>query len=88
MEIFCTLGVLIVGALNIVCFLVGARVGQQVAKGQDIKVPTISINPMEKIRERQNRVAAEIEQDKMATIMHNIEAYDGTGAGQKEVPGR
>lgn len=82
------LTILATGVLCIACFLIGARVGQQVAKGKDIELPEIKINPMEKIRERQARLDAQIEQDKMATIMQNIEAYDGTGAGQKEVPGR
>lgn len=75
--------ILIVGTLNIVCFFVGAKVGQKVVKGEDIKTP--DLNPMKAIREAQDKKEAQREQDRLSTIMQNIENYDGTGAGQKEV---
>lgn len=75
--------ILIVGTLNVVCFFVGAKVGQKVVKGEDIKTP--DLNPMKAIREAQDKKEAQREQDRLSTIMQNIENYDGTGAGQKEV---
>jgi hypothetical protein len=75
--------VLAVGTLNVVCFLIGAKVGQKVVKGETIEIP--SLNPLKAYREREDRREAEREQDKIATIMQNIEAYDGTGANQKDV---
>lgn len=75
--------ILIVGTLNVVCFFVGAKVGQKVVKGEDIKTPVL--NPMKAIREAQDKKEAQREQDRLSTIMQNIENYDGTGAGQKEV---
>ena len=75
--------VLAVGTLNVVCFLFGAKVGMSVVKGEPIELP--SINPMKAYREREDKKQAEREQDKLATIMQNIEAYDGTGANQKDV---
>jgi hypothetical protein len=75
---------LAVGALNIACFLIGAKVGQKVAKGEEIKLP--EVNPMKAIQEQRNRKAAEAEADKVAVILENIENYDGTGAKQKDVP--
>lgn len=77
------LTVLVTGALCCVCFLIGAKVGQTVAQGKDIEVPTV--NPMQAIRERQNKQAAEMEQDKMDKILRNIERYDGTEHGQEDV---
>lgn len=74
---------LVVGALCIGCFLVGAKVGQTVSKGEDIQTPTI--NPLKAYREHEQRKEAEKEQNRMETIMQNIEAYDGTGEGQKDV---
>lgn len=71
--------ILAVGTLNIVCVLFGVKVGMSVVKG----VP--SINPLKAYREREDRKRAEREQDKLATILQNIETYDGTGANQKEV---
>ena len=80
MEILLTLTV---GALCIVCFFIGARIGQTVAKGERIEAP--SLNPMKAIREYQDKKEAEREQDKLDTIMKNIESYDGTSNGQKDV---
>jgi hypothetical protein len=78
--------VLTVGAMCIGCFLVGAKVGQTVSKGEEIKLPTI--NPLELYREHEQKRAAQEEQDKIAAIMRNIEGYDGTARGQEDVPGR
>lgn len=75
---------LAVGALNIACFLIGAKVGQKVSKGEEIKLP--EVNPMKAIQEARNRKAAEEEANKVAVILENIENYDGTGARQKDVP--
>lgn len=75
--------ILTVGILNVGCFLIGAKVGQKVDKGEPIEIPYL--NPMKAHRERENRLQAEREADKLATIMQNIESYDGTSNGQKEV---
>ena len=72
------------GAVNIFCFLIGAKVGQTVSKGEEVKVPTI--NPMEIVKEHKAKLKAESELDKLDTIMRNIETYDGTSNGQKDVP--
>lgn len=78
--------VLVVGTLNVVCFFVGAKVGMSVVKGEPIELPSLpSINPLKAYRERENKKAAEKEQEKLDTILQNIEAYDGTGANQKDV---
>ena len=74
---------MVIGTLNVVCFFVGAKVGQKVVKGEPIELP--SINPMEAIREKQDKREAEREQRKLDTILQNIETYDGTGNGQKDV---
>lgn len=75
--------VFIVSALNIVCFMVGAEVGQKVAMGEKVELPTI--NPLKIAREHNDRKQAEMEQDKFDTILRNIECYDGTGKGQEDV---
>lgn len=75
--------VLVVGALNVVCFLLGAKVVMSVVKGEPIELP--SINPLKVYREREDKKEAEREQEKLDTILQNIEAYDGTGANQKDV---
>ena len=72
------------GALCIGCFFVGAKVGQTVSKGEDIKMPTV--NPLEAYRQHQSKQEAQAEQSRIDTIMRNIENYDGTGNGQEDVP--
>jgi hypothetical protein len=77
---------LVMGAVNIACFLIGAKTGQTVTKGEEIKLPTI--NPMELVQEHREKRAAQEERDKVETILRNIESYDGTAYGQEDVPGR
>ena len=74
------------GATNIACFMIGARVGQKVAKGETIELPTV--NPMELVQEQREKRAAQEERNKLDTILRNIESYDGTAYGQEDVPGR
>lgn len=79
--------VLVIGILCIVCFFVGARVGQKVVRGEEIKAPDISkLNPMNIKKEREQKYEAEKEKNKLETILRNIERYDGTDAGQEDVP--
>lgn len=78
------LTILTVGILNVVCFFIGAKVGQTVAKGEDIKLP--NVNPLEAIKELSAKKEAEAEKSKVETILHNIDSYDGTANGQKDVP--
>lgn len=75
--------VAIVSAFNVMCFFIGAKVGQTVSKGEAVELP--NLNPMKAIREMQDRKEAERVQDKIETIMQNIDNYDGTSAGQKDV---
>ena len=77
------LTIIALGTLNIVCFFVGAKIGQKVVKGEEIKAPEITIPTP--IRDYQKKKQAEAEQNRLETIMQNIEAYDGTSAGQKDV---
>jgi hypothetical protein len=71
-------------ASNILCFMVGAKVGQKVAKGEEVKLP--SVNPLEAYREHQSIKEAKKEQERMDVILANIDRYDGTSNGQVDVP--
>jgi hypothetical protein len=72
-----------VGALCIGCFVIGAKVGQKVTKGEEVELP--SINPLEAYRKHEAKREVEKEQNKIDTILQNIECYDGTTKGQKDV---
>ena len=74
----------VMGLTNIACFIIGAKVGQTVVKDKEIEVPTI--NPLEAYRKHEARKAAQAEQERVDTIMRNIESYDGTARGQEDVP--
>lgn len=76
--------VLTVGALCIGCFAVGAKVGQQVAKGEAVNVPLP--NPVKAFREHKAQKEADRERSKMETILANIERYDGSPGGQEDIP--
>ena len=73
----------VITILNLLCFLIGAIVGQKTVKGEKIELP--KLNPMEVYREHQEKKEASKEMDKLETILRNIEKYDGTTRGQ-DVP--
>lgn len=75
--------ILAIGALNIACFFIGAKIGQKIVKGEEIKAPEITIPTP--IRDYRKKKQAEYEQDRIDTILQNIESYDGTSVGQKDV---
>lgn len=82
--IYIILLILAVGTLNVACLFVGAKLGHKVVKGESVSLP--SLDPMKAIREGKNRREAERMQNRDDIILQNIDAYDGTGAGQKDVP--
>ena len=73
----------IIGAINILCFVIGAKVGQTIVKGERVEMP--NLNPMKAIRLSNVRKAVEMEQDKINTILRNVERYDGSGRNQEDV---
>ena len=78
------LTIAVIAVSNILCFMVGAKVGQTVSKGERVELP--SIDPVKAVREHKAKMEAYREQDRQDTIMQNIENYDGTSNGQKDVP--
>ncbi len=81
MEVF---ALLVMGAINIACFVIGAKVGQQTAKGEPVKVQLP--NPVAAVREyKQSRDDAR-ERSQMEAILRNIERYDGNPGGQEDIP--
>ena len=68
---------------NILGFLIGARVGQKVVKGEEVELP--KIDPMEAVRERREKKEAELKQNEFDKILRNVDRYDGTANGQEDV---
>lgn len=78
--------ILAMGFVCMACFMMGAKVGQAVSKGEKIETP--SVNPLKAFREHEAKKEAQRDQDRIDAIMRNIEAYDGTAKGQEDVPRR
>ena len=78
--------VAVTGLMCLICFITGAKIGQAVSKGEKIETPTV--NPMQMVKDHRAKKEAEMEQNRLDTIMRNIESYDGTARAQEDVPGR
>ena len=82
------LTVAVIGIGFIACFITGAKVGQAVQKGKDIEVEFPTASPIDTIKHHWAKKDAQKEQARLDAIMANIESYDGTSFGQKDIPRR
>ena len=73
----------IVSAFNILCFVIGAKIGQTVSREEPIELP--NLNPIQIIREAHDKREIEREKNRVEKIMQNIDAYDGTSNGQRDI---
>ena len=71
------------GFFNVVCFIIGAKVGQTVARGEKVEMPKIDL--FKGCREREARKEMKKEQEQLNTVLRNINRYDGTSKGQEDV---
>lgn len=71
----------VVSLSNIICLFIGAKIGQLSASGKDINVPS----PISAVREYREEKELVKEREKNQTMLENIENYDGTGIGQKDI---
>ena len=74
---------LVMGAVNILCFVVGAKVGQAVSKGEKIELP--KLDPMKAYREHQEKQEVKRKQAEFEAILRNVDSYDGTPYGQEDI---
>lgn len=70
---------------NIVCFWLGAYIGAKVDKGEKIEIPNPIKATTKAIQDHKAKVAEDEQLKKLETIIDNIEKYDGTPNGQKDV---
>lgn len=82
--------VFISGISNILCFYIGAKLGQKKENNEEIKykdiVPEVTLNPTKIHQKHQEEKERQKEIDKLNIIMKNIENYDGTDYKQEDVP--
>ena len=73
--------IIIVSISNIICFLIGAIVGQRVLE----RKPVI-INPIQEIKEHIEEQEVSKEEQKYKIIAENIDNYSGSNIGQQVIP--
>lgn len=76
---------IVMGVVNVLCFVIGAKVGQKVSAGEAVEIP--KLDPLKAVRDHRAFKAEEKERTKMEAVLQNIEAYNGTAVGQKDIPG-
>ena len=79
--------ILIICLSNLLCFIVGAKVGQKIVRQEKIE-----LNPVKAVKntitEHKVQKEKEAEDEYIKAILHNIDVYDGTSVGQVKVPVR
>lgn len=74
---------LLMGVMNLLAFLIGAKTAQKADKGEEIKLPTL--NPMKAYQEHREQVEASKEQERQNIMLENINNYKGDGTGQRDI---
>ena len=75
---------ILISAINLLCFYFGVRIGQKVAKKEEIKIE--GLNPVKVIDTINQSKEDKKEQERMRIIAENIDNYDGTGLNQQNIP--
>lgn len=71
------------GTFMLLAYTLGLKNGYKLSNKEEITIP--NINPITIVKEYQEDKKAKKEVQEFNTILENIEAYDGTGFGQKDV---
>ncbi|MDY2804524.1 MAG: hypothetical protein SOT91_04085 [Bacilli bacterium] len=72
------------GIFIILSYTLGLKNGQKLKNDEEIKIP--EINPVKIVRNEIETFEQKKKQDAYDTMMANIDNYDGTGLGQKDIP--
>ena len=72
------------GIFIILSYTLGLKNGQKLQNEEEIKIP--EINPVKIVRNEIETFEQKKKQDAYDTMMANIDNYDGTGLGQKDIP--
>ena len=65
--------ILSIGLLNVLCFFIGARVGQKVVNKEDIKLPS----PIQAVKSYEQKKEEEEAYNKLQEDLEKINNYDG-----------
>ena len=75
--------VLIVGSVNLLSFYLGAKLGGK-ENTESIKFP--NLNPITKLEEHKEKKEEQKERERLDVIRQNIDNYNGTAEGQRDIP--
>lgn len=75
--------VAVIAASNIACFVIGAKIGQRAANGEEIGVAS---EPLVVAKHSRESKEAQLKRERTEAILKNIDAYDGTAAYQEDIP--
>jgi len=78
--LFCS----VFGLFILASYTLGLRNGQKLAKKEEITMP--EMNPVKVINKQIESVEQKKEQKAFDIMMSNIDNYDGTGLGQRDIP--
>lgn len=86
MEIAIIISIIIaiVSTSNMACFYLGTKVRQDVDKGKELENPVK--NPLKVWQEHREKKEADRVAKRLEIIQENLEKYDGTEAGQRDIP--
>ena len=71
------------GIFIIIAYTLGLKNGQKLKNNEEIKMP--EINPAKIVRNEIESFEEKKRQSTFETMMSNIDNYDGTGLGQKDI---
>lgn len=74
----------LVGILNLLAFLIGAKTGQKVVNKEPVELP--KINPITIYKEHKEKEAMNRENERLNIMLENIDNYRGDSTGQKDIP--
>ncbi len=78
--ILCTL----FGVFILIAYSLGLKNGQKLSKSEEVVIP--ELNPVKAIQKEIETVEEKKKQEAFDLMMSNIDNYDGTGLGQKNIP--
>lgn len=79
MELFVI--VLLLTVCNMLCLIIGVKVGIKASRGEEVMLP----NPVRAVREHKEQKEASRKDQAMEDMSYNIDIYDGTGLGQRDI---
>ena len=82
-TVFIIVLLMLMGVMNLLAFLIGARTAQKAHRGEEIKMPTL--NPIKAYDEHIEHIRASKEEEEKNIMLENINNYNGTPLGQRDV---